>query len=106
MLPHLVTSLKFLPTSCRHLHFPPRGQVSKKGLPNLEKTLRERPARNGREAKRETAIPELILVEKAMATHSSVLAWGIPGAAEPGGPPSMGWHRVGHDLSDLAAAAI
>ena len=35
--------------------------------------------------------------EKAMATHSSVLAWRIPGAAEPGGLPSMGSHRVGPD---------
>ena len=37
-----------------------------------------------------------------MATHSSVLAWRIPGMAEPGGLPSMGLHRVGHDWSDLA----
>ena len=34
---------------------------------------------------------------KEMATHSSVLAWRIPGMAESGGLPSMGWHRVGHD---------
>ena len=40
-----------------------------------------------------------------MATHSSVLALGIPGMGEPGGLPSMGLHRVGHDWSDLAAAA-
>ena len=40
-----------------------------------------------------------------MAGHSSVLAWRIPGTGEPGGLPSMGSHRVGHDLSDLAAAA-
>ena len=40
-----------------------------------------------------------------MATHSSVLAWRIPGTGEPGGLPSMGSHRVGHDGSDLAAAA-
>ena len=40
-----------------------------------------------------------------MATHSSVLAWRIPGTGEPGGLPSMGSHRIGHDLSDLAAAA-
>ena len=40
-----------------------------------------------------------------MATHSSILAWRIPGMGEPGGLPSMGSHRVGHDLSDLAAAA-
>ena len=40
-----------------------------------------------------------------MATHSSILAWRIPGMEEPGGLPSMGLHRVGHDWSDLAAAA-
>ena len=40
-----------------------------------------------------------------MATHSSVLAWRIPGTEEPGGLPSMGSHRVGHDRRDLAAAA-
>ena len=40
-----------------------------------------------------------------MATHSSVLAWRIPGMVEPGGLPSMGSHRVGHDSRDLAAAA-
>ena len=41
-------------------------------------------------------------LQKEMATHSSVLAWRIPGAAEPGGLPSMESHRVGHDWSDLA----
>ena len=40
-----------------------------------------------------------------MATHSSVLAWRIPGTGEPGGLSSMGLHRVRHDWSDLAAAA-
>ena len=40
-----------------------------------------------------------------MATHSSVLAWRIPGTGEPGGLPSMGSHRVGRDRSDLAAEA-
>ena len=44
-------------------------------------------------------------LEKVMATHSSVLAWRIPGTGEPGGLPSMGSHRVGHDWSNLAAAA-
>ena len=44
-------------------------------------------------------------LEKEMATHSSVLAWRIPGIGEPSGLPSMGSHRVGHDWSDLAAAA-
>ena len=37
------------------------------------------------------------VLEKEMATHSSVLAWRIPGTAEPGGLLSMGSHRVGHD---------
>ena len=44
-------------------------------------------------------------LEKEMATHSSVLAWRVPGTGEPGGPQSTGSHRVGHDWSDLAAAA-
>ena len=44
-------------------------------------------------------------LEKEMAPHSSVLAWRIPGTGEPRGLPSMGSHRVGHDWSDLAAAA-
>ena len=44
-------------------------------------------------------------LEKEMATHSSVRAWRIPGTGEPGGLPSVGSHRVGHDWSDLAAAA-
>ena len=43
-------------------------------------------------------------LEKAMAPHSSTLAWRIPGTGEPGGLLSMGSHRVGHDWSDLAAA--
>ena len=45
------------------------------------------------------------MLGKEMAAHSSVLAWRIPGMGEPGGLPSMGSHRVGHDCSDLAAAA-
>ena len=44
-------------------------------------------------------------LEKEMATYSSVLAWRIPGTREPGGLPSLGSHRVGHNWSDLAAAA-
>ena len=44
-------------------------------------------------------------LEKEMATHSSILAWRIPGMVEPGGLPSMGSHRVRQDWSDLAAAA-
>ena len=46
-----------------------------------------------------------MILEKEMATHSSVLAWRIPGTGEPGELPSMGSHRVRHDWSDLAAAA-
>ena len=42
-------------------------------------------------------------LEKEMATHSSVLAWRIPGTGEPGGLSSLGSHRVGHDWSNLAA---
>ena len=45
-------------------------------------------------------------LEKDMATHSSDLAWRIPGMGEPGGLPSMGSHRVGHDWSDLAATVV
>ena len=45
-------------------------------------------------------------LEKEMATHSSVLAWRILGTTEPGGLPSLGSHRVRHDWSDLAAAAV
>ena len=45
-------------------------------------------------------------LEKEMATHSSVLAWRIPGTGEPGGLPPMGSHRVGHDWCDLAAVAV
>ena len=48
--------------------------------------------------------PEQMILEKEMATHSSILAWRIPGTEEPGGLPSMGSHRVEHDWSNLAAA--
>ena len=44
-------------------------------------------------------------LEKEMATHSSVIAWRNPGRVEPGGLPSLGSHRVGHDWSHLVAAA-
>ena len=50
-------------------------------------------------ARQETRVQSLgqeNLLEKEMATHSSVLAWRIPGTGEPGGPPSVGSHRVGH----------
>ena len=45
-------------------------------------------------------------LEKEMATHSSILAWRTPGMGEPSGLSSLGLHRVGHDWSDLAAAAL
>ena len=45
-------------------------------------------------------------LEKEMATHSNILAWRIPGMGEPGGLPSLGLHKVGHDGSDLAAGAV
>ena len=45
-------------------------------------------------------------LEKEMATHSSILAWKIPGTEKLGGLLSMGSHRVGHDGSDLAAAVL
>ena len=45
-------------------------------------------------------------LEREMATHSSVLAWRIPGTGEPGGLPSMGSHRIGHNWSDLARLII
>ena len=45
-------------------------------------------------------------LEKGMANHSSLLAWKIPWTEEPGGLPSMGSHRVGHDWSDLAATTL
>ena len=44
-------------------------------------------------------------LEKEMATHSSVLAWRIPGTEEPGGLPSMGSHRVGHDWNDSSSSS-
>ena len=56
-----------------------------------------------RVAKSQTGLSDFTLtfhlhaLEKEMATHSSVLAWRIPGTGEPGGLPSMGSHRVGHD---------
>ena len=62
-------------------------------------------------AKSRTRLSDFIFIfhfhalEKEMATHSSILAWRIPGMGEPGGLLSMGSHRVGHDWSDLATAA-
>ena len=52
-----------------------------------------------------TCIFHFHALQKEMATHSSVIAWRIPGTEEPNGLPSMGSHRVGHNWSNLAAAA-
>ena len=51
----------------------------------------------GREQSDTTERLHFHALEKEMATHSSVVAWRIPGKGEPGGLPSMGSHRVGHD---------
>ena len=59
----------------------------------------------GREESDTTERLHFHALEKEMATHSSVLAWRIPGTGKPGGLPSMGLHRVWHDWSDLAPAA-
>ena len=48
-------------------------------------------------AKSWAQLSDFTFMEKEMATHSSVLAWRIPGTEEPGRRPSMGLHRVGHD---------
>ena len=53
----------------------------------------------------ELILSQIFILEKEMATPSSVLAWRIPGMGEPGGLLSLGSHRVEHDWSDLAAAA-
>ena len=45
-------------------------------------------------------------LEKEMTTHSSILAWRIPGTEEPGGLPSMGSHRVGHSSSNSQVALV
>ena len=63
-------------------------------------------------AERRTQLSDFIFtfhfhaLEKKTATHSGVLTWRIPGTGEPGGLPSIGSHRVGHDWGDLAAAAV
>ena len=70
-----------------------------KKFPWLKKMIPIRPQVSAREWRE----PEM---EKEMAVHSSVLAWRIPEMGEPGGLPSMGLHRVGHDWSDLVAAEM
>ena len=61
---------------------------------------------NKEEVQRQIHTGELLAQKKKeIATHSSILAWRITETEEPGGLPSMGLHRVGHDQSDLAATA-
>ena len=101
-----VMSLLFNMLSRLIITFPPRGKhllISWLQLPSAE--ILEPP-------KIKSLIVSIVspsicheVLEKAMATHSSVLAWRIPGTAEPGRLPSMGSHSVGHDWNDLAAAA-
>ena len=93
-------------------------RLSEKAMATLQYSCLENPMDGGAwwaavhgVAKSRTRLSDLTFtfhfhaLEKEMATHSSVLAWRIPGMAEPGGLPSMGLHRVGHDWQDLAAAA-
>ena len=107
---HSQSSVFILHPAC-HLHFLPNGTP-------LQYSCLENPMDGGPwwatvhgVAKSRTRLSDFNFtfhfhaLEKEMATHSSVLAWRIPGTEEPGGLPSMGLHRVGHDWSDLAEAA-
>ena len=67
------------------------------GSPCFSPTLVHRVAEGRTQLSDFTSTFHLNALEKEMATHSSVLAWRIPGTGEPGGLPSMGSHRVGHD---------
>ena len=60
----------------------------------------------GHEESDTTEQPHFHVLEKEMATHSSVIAWKIPWTEEPGGLPSMGSHRVGHHWSDLVVVVV
>ena len=63
----------------------------------LQIAVKRREAKNKGEKERYTHLNAEFHLEKAMATHSSVLAWRVPGTGEPGGLPSVGSHGVGHD---------
>ena len=89
--------LKYKSFASSTLPFPhPRGEWESNGNLALQKHRRQNHQIRVRLGKG---------LEKEMASHSSILAWRIPGMGEPGGLLSMGSHRVGHDWSDLAAAA-
>ena len=73
--------------------------LGRKVMTNLDSILKIRDITLSKKVRLVKAI-----LEKEMATHSSVLAWRIPGTREPGGLPSMGLHCVRHNWSDLVAA--
>ena len=73
---------------------------NKKGQPRaslMAQLLKNPPATQVTQEMQVQSLGREDLLEKEMATHSSVLAWRIPGTGEPHGLPSMGSHRVGHD---------
>ena len=94
------------------VYLPPAWEFSKQArslnssnLTPLEEGTAQAALSKAKSVKAAVFLPLNHLLEKKMATHSSVLAWRIPGTEEPGGLPSTGLHRVGHNWSDLAAAA-
>ena len=93
----------FIPShNCTHLtHWQSNAQNS----PSKASTDVLAGFRKGRGTRDQIANIHWIIAEKAMATHSSIIAWRIPGMGEPGGLLFMGSHRVRHDWSNLAAAA-
>ena len=73
---------------------------NKKGQPRaslMAQLLKNPPATQETQEMQIQSLGREDLLEKEMGTHSSVLAWRIPGTGEPHGLPSMGSHRVGHD---------
>ena len=85
------------------MEIPSEEQNKVKGMKRTEYNLRDLWDNNKRTYIWIVGVPEEE-AEKAVAPHSSTLAWKIPWMEEPGGLPSMGSHRVGHDWSDLATA--
>ena len=78
----------------------PRGEAGTSDFLSVSDSDRRVPAELGQESQASSCVEEwnsTYALEKEMATHSSVLAWRIPGTGEPGGLPSMGSHRVGHN---------
>ena len=103
----------YIPTERLHFHFSPSCIGEGNGNP-LQYSCLENPRDRGawwavvhRVSQSRTWLKRLSMhaLEKEMATHSSILAWRIPGMEEPVGLLSVGLYRVGHDWSDLAAAA-